>query len=534
MNTEENQVQENVNPIEQKAPEPVEEPKEASPTPEPTEPVLDEATEEQPAQTEVKVEANQNVQNDQQVENQEESAPKEEEAKPEAETEVEVEVEDPNKIYLDLDDRNTPLCPKTKIQASNFFLADDSKFAVHCVLCTNEREEVRRMPQMNLSLSLVLNEKLAEQLFNEKEFMQGQWEKRIDDIVADFRSNFENECKSLKQMMMERLENESHEFMLQKIKSFLDKSREEYKADPSDFLKLQELCSTFNDFLLLKKSDEVASATNEVDSFKKIFDNMKRTLEVNFKYLKSKIKGQDESTANSRIAPSNQVSNTRIITPTPQPVLNESNQIHFTRQVETPVMNTAPVPVQQYNYSQQPPTRNNYQNQIINSQETGFFDNIPGNYSMGHQNERIQHNTNSYSLQNVNDREQVQEVRRVYNETTQNNRQPQDDREFIKRSENPKNQRHEQIMIQTGGGSNGEIPNRTNRFNANGVRIVRRSISSTNRPSYSRRVVEGQGNYAPINAVNDNNNKSPSFSVVDQQSPILRDTYEVNQKRGFN
>ena len=49
-----------------------------------------------------------------------------EEEKPEEEAEP--------AILLDLDDKNVPLCPKTQIQASNFFLGDSSKYAVHLSL----------------------------------------------------------------------------------------------------------------------------------------------------------------------------------------------------------------------------------------------------------------------------------------------------------------------------------------------------------------------------------------------------------------
>jgi hypothetical protein len=259
------------------------------------------------------------------------------------------------KILLEIDEKNVPLCPKTNIQASNFFLGDNSKYAVHCVLCTNTRDEIRRMPQLNLSLSLVLNEKLADQLFDEKQFQDSNWEGQVDDILTDFRSHIDDQMKSLKEMMLERLQNESHEFMLKKIKSFLDQARTEYKEEPKDFNKLQELCSTFNDFLLLKKSDEVATAEQEIKSFKKYFDSMKKTLELNFKYLNSKIDGKHEEMTKSRT--------------TEIPVNS------FSRPMETSVVVNSTMPV---NYGYQAPTqiRQTTPNRVIASNDGGFFENI--------------------------------------------------------------------------------------------------------------------------------------------------------------
>ena len=402
------------------------------------------------------------------------------------------------KIMLEIDDKNTPLCPKTKIQASNFFLGDTSKYAVHCVLCSNTREEVRRLPQLNLSLSLVLNEKLADQLFDEEKFTKGNWEGQVDDIIRDFKDHFDDQCKNLKEMMLERLQNESHEFMLKKIKSFLDQARSDYNDDPKDFAKLQELCSTFNDFLLLKKSDEVASAENEIAAFKKYFESMKGTLGLNFKYLTSKIEGKqvEDFTAKSKIA--------------------ENPVSSFPRPMETSVVVNTTMPVN-YGYNAPTHVKPATPNRVIgNSGDQGFFDNIvPQNgvqsythvYRPSHPRQQEMMKSMPKSHQNVDVRgvspglRTIKKVRVSQKSGTPNVK-------VIRKSQNAEaitRSPAQQIR------SRNASPYTETVTHVNGMRVIRRSISASNRnsqvrPAPTQTIRRPQITQAP----------APSFNAVDE------------------
>ena len=422
----------------------------------------------------------------------------EEEEKPEEEAEP--------AILLDIDDKNVPLCPKTQIQASNFFLGDSSKYAVHCVLCTNSREEIRRMPQLNLSLSLVLNEKLAEQLFDETKFKQNNWEGQVDNILSDFRSHFDEQCKSFKEQMMERLQNESHEFMLKKIKSFLDQARDEYKTNPNDFVKLQELCSTFNDFLLLKKSDEVATAEDEMKSFAKHFNSMKKTMELNFKYLKTKIDNKQENDTMSK---------SRI---TEVPVST------FPRQMETSVVVNSTMPVN-YGYNAPTPIKPNTPNKVIvSTHDNGFFDNITPQNGI-HSYTNVVRPTQNYtqtetftsskphaqSQQTVDVRgvspglRTIKKVRVSQRAGTPNNVK------IIRKSINAERQMNHITRNTT---SRNVSPYTETVSHVNGMKVIRRSISASNRTSHTR---PGQNNSrirTPVQIVSPT--PTPSFNIVDE------------------
>ena len=401
-------------------------------------------------------------------------------------------------ILLDVDDKSVPLCPKTQIQASNFFLGDSSKFAVHCVLCSNSREEIRRMPQLNLSLSLVLNEKLADQLFDEKKFEENNWEGQVDALLGDFREHFEEQIKSFREQMLERLQNESHEFMLKKIKSFLDQARDEYKTNPRDFGKLQELCSTFNDFLLLKKSDEVATADQEMKAFAKYFESMKKTLELNFKYLKTKIEGKqpEETMSKSRVVES----------PVPQ----------FSRPMETSVVVNSTMPV---SYGYNVPTQVRPNRVLASPQENGFFDNITpqnGVHSYTNVVRPAQNYTPSEtftsskpvakSQQNVEVRgispglRTIKKVRVSHRSGTPTNVK------IIRKSGNA--ERHTSPMLRSTTSRNAS-PYTETVTHVNGMRVIRRSISASNRTSHTR---PGQNSQRIPQMMA----PAPSFNAVDE------------------
>ena len=407
-----------------------------------------------------------------------------------------VEEEKEPAILLDVDDKNVPLCPKTHIQASNFFLGDSTKFAVHCVLCSNSREEIRRMPQLNLSLSLVLNEKLADQLFDEKKFEENNWEGQVDSLLGDFRAHFEEQIKSFREQMLERLQNESHEFMLKKIKSFLDQARDEYKTNPRDFGKLQELCSTFNDFLLLKKSDEVATADQEMKAFAKYFESMKKTLELNFKYLKTKIEGKQ---------PEETMSKSRVVeTPIPQ----------FTRPMETSVVVNSTMPVS-YGYNVPTPVRPN--RVLASPQENGFFDNIaPQNGIHSYTNViRPQNSTPSEtytsskpiakSQQNVEVRGVSPGLRTIKKVRVSHRSGTPTNVKVIRKSGNAERYVH----MQRSTTSRNASPYTETVTHVNGMRVIRRSISASNRTSHAR---PGQNSHRVPQQLA----PAPSFNVVDE------------------
>lgn len=402
------------------------------------------------------------------------------------------------RIEMEVDEKNVPLCPKTNIQASNFFLGDNTKYAVHCVLCTNTREEIRRMPQLNLSLSLVLNEKLAEQLFDEQKFREGNWEGKVDEILGGFKAHFEEQCKSLREMMLERLQNESHEFMLKKIKSFLDQAREDYRQEPNNFTKLQELCSTFNDFLLLKKSDEVATAEQEVAAFAKYFESMKKTLELNFKYLHTKIEGKsgEDATVKSRT--------------TEQPVMS------FSRPMETSVVVNSTMPVS-YGYNAPTQVRPGTPNKVVSGPNGGFFDNIvPTNGVQSYTNmarpgppltpkETVTSSKPFFkSQQNVEVRGVSPGLRTIKKvRVSQRAGTPTNVKVIRKSAQTGEVQtRPVQRIV-----SRNASPSYTETVtHVNGMRVIRRSISASNRNSQVRapqRVPQPQ-------------TQSPSFSVVDE------------------
>lgn len=409
--------------------------------------------------------------------------------------------EEEPKILLEVDDKNIPLCPKTKIQASNFFLGDTTKYAVHCVLCTNTREEIRRLPQLNLSLSLVLNEKLADQLFDEEKFKKGNWEGQVDDIIDDFKGHFEEQCKNLKEMMLERLQNESHEFMLKKIKSFLDQARNEYSKNPEDFSKLQELCSTFNDFLLLKKSDEVASAENEIEAFKKYFESMKGTLGLNFKYLTSKIEGKqaDDFIAKSRTA--------------------ETPVTSFPRPMETSVVVNSTMPVN-YGYTAPTQVKPMTPNRVIGSgNDQGFFDNIVSQnevHSYTHvfrpSQPRYQETVKSMAMpisqQNVEVRNTSPNLRTLKKvRVSQKSGTP--NVKVIRKSGNA-----ETYNRVTNGHTRGRnaSPYTETVTHLNGMRVIRRSISASNRSSQVRQAPKVTRSPVPTMT----QAPAPSFNAVEE------------------
>lgn len=430
------------------------------------------------------------------------------------------------KILLDVDEKEIPLCPKTNIQASNFFLGDNTKYAVHCVLCSNSREEVRRMPQLNLSLSLVLNEKLAEQLFDEQKFRDGNWEGKVDEILDDFKTHFEKQCTSLREMMIERLQNESHEFMLKKIKSFLDQARSDYKAEPRDFSKLQELCSTFNDFLLLKKSDEVATAEQEVEAFKKYFGSMKKTMELNFKYLNTKIEGRgtEEAMSKSRTAEAPVMSFAKPMETSV--VVNSTMPVNYGYQAPTQVRASVPTRTRGGTPTQMRPTT---PNRVISSPNTGFFDNIvPNNGVSSYTNvprPAYQNNVHtevmtssrpvSKSQQHVEVRGVSPGLRTIKKVRVSQRAGTPTNVKVIRKSANTSEVYARPTQTVQRNNSRNVSPSYTETVtHVNGMRVIRRSISASNRGSHVRQPQRVRQPMAP----------APSFNAVDevlQSSTIL-------------
>lgn len=277
----------------------------------------------------------------------------EDKQKPEKEAE-------PEKELLEVDEKGALVCPVRGIEASNYFLGEGVPNAVNCVLCAGENTTLQRYPQLNISLSLVLNEKLANQLFDEKKFESEDYEGKVDEMINSFKAEFESHCEKLRKAMIERIQNESHEYMLKKIRSFLDKARKDYRNNPRDADCLKELCSTFNDFLLLKKSDEVVTAAQEIETFKGFFDQMNRTIGVNFKYLHAKV-ANEVAVAGDDLRRT-QSNNERMV----------SSNIR-TRPVENSVVVNSTRPV---NYSYTSPTQIRHQPQTTNPKSQGFFENV--------------------------------------------------------------------------------------------------------------------------------------------------------------
>jgi hypothetical protein len=199
----------------------------------------------------------------------------------------EAEIDEANKMIIG--PHSLPLCPIHKIDASNFCLIENCPMALNCVLCVKEHESLHRIPEMNYSLGLVLNENLADQLFNEKMFQERECKQKIKEMILQVKLNFNRQCDSLETLLIERVETESHEFMLKKIRKFLDKSRDDYKNQTENFSLLKELCSTFNDFLLLKKSDQVPTVDDEISLYNSLMNQFKKTIDLSFKYLNNKI-----------------------------------------------------------------------------------------------------------------------------------------------------------------------------------------------------------------------------------------------------
>ena len=190
---------------------------------------------------------------------------------------------------MEIGKHGLPLCPNHKIDASNFCLMDNCPFALNCVLCVKEHEKLHRVPEMNYALGLTLNENLADQLFDKKMFEENLFKEKIKALVLDLKLDFSRKCDDLQTLLVERMETESHEFMLKKIRRFLDKSRDEYNEKNDRFSLLKELCSTFNDFLLLKKSDQVPTVDDEISLYSSLVDQFKKTISLSFKYLNNKV-----------------------------------------------------------------------------------------------------------------------------------------------------------------------------------------------------------------------------------------------------
>lgn len=191
--------------------------------------------------------------------------------------------------WMELGSNGLPLCSVHKIDASSFCLIENCPFALNCVLCLKDHEQLRRLPEMNHSLALILNRNLADQLFNPKDFQELEFRQRIKDMILKVKLNFNRQCDSLESLFVERMETESHEFMLKKIRRFLDKARDEYNERKQSFSLLKELCSTFNDFLLLKKSDQVPTVRDELRLYESLMGQFNKTVDLSFKYLTNKI-----------------------------------------------------------------------------------------------------------------------------------------------------------------------------------------------------------------------------------------------------
>ena len=254
----------------------------------------------------------------------------EEEPEPEEEEEEEEDLSD----IMEIGKHGIPLCPKHKIDASNFCLMENCSFALNCVLCVKEHEREHRVPEMNYALGLVLNENLADQFFDKSSFNELEYKRKIKDFVFNLKLTFNRKCDELETLLVERMETESHEFMLRKIRKFLDKSRAEYNKEKNKFSLLHELCSTFNDFLLLKKSDQVPTVEDEINVYKALIEQFKKTISLSFEYLNNKI---------CRI-PNEPVSTPAPVQAPPPPVYNHPPIPDV--QVPPPVYNQALIPVE--------------------------------------------------------------------------------------------------------------------------------------------------------------------------------------------
>ena len=190
---------------------------------------------------------------------------------------------------LDLGANLQPLCAKHKIDASNICLVENCPFALNCVLCTAEHDRMHRFPDLNYSLALILNKNLVDQLFDRKSFNEAALKKKIKTMLQERQLDFGRECMRIEEMLIERLENESHEFMLQKVRNVLDQTRDDFAERPDSFTALKELCAVFNDFLLLKKSDQVPTAEEELAVYQQYLNDFGNTTKLNAKYLKNKI-----------------------------------------------------------------------------------------------------------------------------------------------------------------------------------------------------------------------------------------------------
>ena len=233
--------------------------------------------------------------------------------------------ETPEEPPMEMSSHGIPLCPIHKIDASNFCLMDNCEFPLNCVLCVKDHERLHKVPELNYSLALTLNKNLADQLFNQSNFKAIDYKNKIKGMIRTLKINVNRECDNLERLLFERLETESHEFMLQKIRKFLDKARDDYNNESNSFSLLKELCSTFNDFLLLKKSDLVPKAETELNSFQEMVNKFQSTLELNFKYIKGKFSNREptkESTPSTRLSVSprpSQNKEQRVSNPPQQP-----------------------------------------------------------------------------------------------------------------------------------------------------------------------------------------------------------------------
>lgn len=214
------------------------------------------------------------------------------------------EEEEEKKIEIELGDFNQPLCPIHKIDAQNFCLEENCKFALNCVLCVSDHASEHHMAEKNNHLALTFNKNLADQLFNTKDFDKEVYKKQIIQMILPLRFEFNKKCTEFENMLFDRLEESSHEFMTFKIRQFLDKSREKYEQNKNDFESLKELCSTFNDFLTLKKSEDIPKADEEINTYKSYLEQFKRTQDLNFKYFEKKIKNIEDQPSYNYTNPS--------------------------------------------------------------------------------------------------------------------------------------------------------------------------------------------------------------------------------------
>ena len=211
-------------------------------------------------------------------------------------TEEEAEMQEEEEITnnVELGNFNQPLCPIHKIDAQNFCLEEDCPFALNCVLCVNDHSKLNHSFEKNNHLSLTFNKNLADQLFNKSEFDKEVYKKKINEMILPIRFEYSKKCSEFEKMLFERLEDVSHEFMIMKVREFLDLTREKYENNRKDFNSLKEFCSTFNDFLTLKKSEDIPKADEEMNTYKSYLEQFERTQELNFKYFEKKIKNIED------------------------------------------------------------------------------------------------------------------------------------------------------------------------------------------------------------------------------------------------